>query len=249
MVMALADGKLAEPEKALIESLRERLGIDAETFRALCEEVRRDRSSVSLPEDRDQAQAALNVLIEMATADGRIQPAEQALLHHVGEYVGVDAPRVDQLADQALGASESERADIEAGVEEVYAQFESWDAATQARKVDALADRGRSAVVPLLRALESYRTPDGAANALAIKTLIARALGRLGDPRTVYYLCQQVNIGDADDEVTCAAFRFACAEAIGKIADEPFDASQAGVEAARQWWLSEASGRYDRLAF
>lgn len=249
MVMALADGKLSDGEGALIDSLRQKLDIGADEFRELCEEVRRDPARIALPQERVQARAVLDTLIEMATVDGQIQPAEQALLHRVGEYVGLDAPQTDKLIDLALGAGDADPAAINADVEEIYTCFQTWDPATQQQKIDALAAQGRVAVAPLLRVLESYRTPDGAPDALAMKTLIARALGRLRDPRTVYYLCQQVNIGDMNDEVTCADLRYACAEAIGKIVNAPFPPGQEGVDQAREWWLSEASNRYDRLAF
>jgi uncharacterized tellurite resistance protein B-like protein len=248
MVMALADGKLTGEEKRGIESLRQRLGIDADEFRDLCEEVRRDPNRISLPREAAEARAALDLLIEIAAVDGQIQPAEQAVLHRVGEYVGLDTPEVDRLTDQALGADEVDQSAIEAAVEEVYAHFNDWDPATRQQKIDALADHGRAAVVPLLRVLESYRTPNGMPDALALKTLIARALGQIADPRTIYYLCQQVGLGDMDDEVTCAELRHACAEAVGKITRQPIPANQEGVEKIREWWLSEAGRGYDRLA-
>ena len=248
MVMALADGKLTGEEKQAIESLRQKLGIDAEEFGELCEDVRRDPRRITLPREAAQARQVLDLLIGLAAVDGQIRPAEQAVLHRVGEYVGLAAPEVDRLTDQALGADEADQEAIEAAVEEVFAHFNAWDPAARQQKIDALADHGRAAVIPLLRVLESYRTPHGMPDALALKTLVARALGRLADARTIYYLCQQVSIGDMDDEVTCAELRQACAEAVGKIIRQPVPASQEGVEKIRQWWLSEAGRGYDQLA-
>ena len=104
-------------------------------------------------------------------------------------------------------------------------------------------------MISLLRVLETGRVPEGAADGLELKTLVAEHLGRLGDERAVYYLAQQVTIGEMDDEVTNGELRFAVAEALGRIADRPFSRDQGGVEAARKWWFAEGLRRYDHLAY
>jgi hypothetical protein len=134
-------------------------------------------------------------------------------------------------------------------VAEIYQQFAGWPEATQREKLDQFASAGDAAVVPLLRILESYRTPDGAADTLALKTMVCQQLGRLGDDRAVYYLCQQISLGDAEDEINSAALRCAAAEALGRIIGKPFTPDAQGVQAAREWWLGPGRARYDQLAF
>lgn len=133
--------------------------------------------------------------------------------------------------------------------DEIYQQFAGWPEATQREKLDQFASVGDAAVLPLLRILESYRTPDGAANTLALKVMVCQHLGRLGDDRAVYYLCQQISLGDAEDEINSAALRYAATEALGRIIGKPFTPDAQGVQAARDWWVGPARARYDKLAF
>ena len=116
-------------------------------------------------------------------------------------------------------------------------------------KLQELAAMGRGVVVPLLRVLESYKSPDGAPNALSLKARVAETLGELGDDRAVYYLAQQVNIGEQEDEITNAALRRASAAALGALVGAEFSADDEGVAAARQWWQGSGRRVYDRLAF
>jgi len=95
--------------------------------------------------------------------------------------------------------------------------------------------------------LESYRRPDGCETTVAMKTLLAEALGQIGDRRAVYYLSQQVSIGDSDDEITSAELRAACAHAIGRIAGVEFPRDESVVLAARQWWLDSGGDEYNQL--
>jgi len=133
--------------------------------------------------------------------------------------------------------------------DEVYQQFAGWPETTQREKLDQFSSAGDAAVVPLLRILESYRAPVGAANTLSLKTVVCQQLGRLGDDRAVYYLCQQISLGDAEDEINSAALRYAAAEALGRIIGKPFTPDAQGVQAAREWWLGPGRARYDQLAF
>ena len=154
------------------------------------------------------------------------------------------------MIDEILAASAVDDAEVEAKLEAIYAGFNTWDPAAREAKLDELAAHGHQAVLPLLRLLESYRTPDGAPNGLDLKHIVVRRLGALGDDRAVYYLIQQVNIGEQDDDITCPALRHAAAEALGRIIDKDFPATDASVAAAREWWAADKSDRdrYDRLA-
>ena len=147
--------------------------------------------------------------------------------------------------------AEAEGADLgklDAAVEEVYAGFGDWDEATRRSKFAVVGAFGRPAIVPLLRMLESYRTPDGSADPLEMRILVIDQLAALGDERAVYYLAQQIAL-DGADEVTGPAVRAAAAEAIGRIVGQPFARGDAGVAAARQWWRAGGMKQYDSLIF
>jgi len=248
IVVALADGKLTDDEKRQIEDLRTKLGVGGDEFAQLCEEFRADPKRIVLPREAGEAAEVTRLMVEMAAADGQVSAAERRLLERLVDPLGLDAHHLDAMIDEALGHSDADRDRIEADLDALYGTFASLDAEARRAKVRAAAEAGPPAVVPLLKVLESYRTPDGAADALELKTLVAEALGDLGDARAIYYLAQHVSIGDTDDEVSNAALRFACAEAIGKIVDRPFGPDQDGMTAARQWWLSDGAATHNRLA-
>jgi len=249
LVLAVADGKLTEQEKACIESLRQRLGVDAEDFRRLCHEVKQGSRKLSVPREPNQAEQTVALLMEIAAADAVITPPEQRALRMVADYVGFDATRLETMLDDACRGEGVDDRKLEAMAEELYTQFGQWDGASRRAKVGALGDLGRCGVRPLLRILESYRKPEGAPDALELKTLVAEQLGRLGDTRPVYYLAQHVNIGDSDDEISSLALRAAAAEAIGTIIGQSFSRDQDGIDAARQWWQDEGNQKYNRLFY
>jgi len=249
MVFALADGDLNAHERRFIETLRDRLGLDTEEFRALVEEVRNDPKRLTLPREPQEAQEAIRLLVEAAWVDGHIGQTEHRLLRRLTEHAGLDAAVAEGLisptAEVAAPASEK----LEALVDEIYASFAAWDESVRREKLAAVAAAGRGATEVLLRVLESYRVPDGAPNALELKALVAEQLGGLGDARAVYYLAQQVNVGELDDEVSNAALREACAEALGRLVGRPFSRDAEGVEAARKWWFTEGIRQYDTLLY
>jgi len=237
IVMALIDKTLSDAEEQFIVSLRAKLGIDEATFREICRKVREDRTRISLP--RDSAKA-IELLRQVALADGQISEAEQRILDHLVEHVGAAASEQERLAVEL---------ELSHLVDEIYEQFSGWPDTTQREKLDQLASAGAAAVIPLLHILESYRMPEGAADTLALKALVCQQLGRLGDVRAVYYLCQLVSLGDAEGEINSAALRYAATEAIGRIIGQPFTPDAQGVRAAREWWLGPGRAQYDHLAF
>jgi len=160
-----------------------------------------------------------------------------------GGTTGLGAPPTSRQDQPSIKLELTHLAD------EIYQQFAGWPETTQREKLDQFASAGHAAVVPLLRILESYRTPVGAANTLFLKTMVCQQLGRLGDDRAVYYLCQQISLGDAEDEINSAALRYAAAEALGRIIGKPFTPDAQGVQTAREWWLGPGRSQYDRLAF
>jgi len=245
IVFALIDGELGEPEKQFIDQLRVRLGVGEEELRDICEQVRQNPRSLSLPKDSGEATEAIRLLVDLAMVDGQVSDAERRMLERLAAHVGLDAAVIEQFLTPPPETQEEQINDL---TEEIYADFAGWDEPTRRQKVAALAGFGRESVLPLLHVLESYRMPGTAADALELRTLVAEQIGGLGDDRAAYYLAQQVNIGDMDDEITNAPLRYASAEALGRIVGEGFSRDQAGVVAARAWWLGAGFRKYNRLA-
>ncbi|NLF31689.1 MAG: TerB family tellurite resistance protein [Planctomycetes bacterium] len=252
LVMVMVDGEVSSIEKAYIRTLRDRLGIGEEEFRALCAEVRADRRRLEVPREGEAAEQALRQLVEAAAADDAIGQAEKRVLQKAAHHMGRSAADLEAMIIDAAPHTNATVVDdptaaaIEQAVEAMYEEFGAW---SDGQRLDACRDiaaRGAAAVIPLLRVLESYRAPENG-NGLRMKELIVDQLVALGDPRVVYYLAQQVSLGDTDDEVTCASLRAAAAEAIGRLVGEPFTRDAAGVNACRLWWRGKGMTEYQTL--
>jgi len=241
IAFAVADGNLNEGEKQFIERARRRLGVGDAEFRDIVQQVRINPGRVSLPTDPRQAAEAVRLLAETARADGEVSDVERGMLSRLARRAGLPQPPAPAGAKAA--------ADLDAAVEALYAGFAGWDAETRRGQVARIAAAGRDAVVPLLRVLESYRVPEGSSDALVLKTVVAEQLGRLGDERAAYYLAQQVELADVEEEVSSSALREAAAAALGRIVGERFPPGPAGVEAARKWWFNKGLQQYSRLAY
>lgn len=249
ILMALADGKVSKEEKQFIEKVRTQMNISDEDFKQLCQEIKTSPRKFRLPQDDRQASESIQLLVNMAASDGDISASERHILVSLAEAAGVTIPQLDAMLDNASGITTEQQIRTEHLVNTIYQEFGNWDEQTQKAKLDELSNLGRAATIPLLRILESYRKPEGTADALELKTMVVRRLGQIGDVRAVYYLAQQITIGDTDDDISNTGLREASAEAIGKITNTPFTSDQAGVNAARLWWTSEASKKYNQLAF
>lgn len=247
MVFALVDGQVSDQEKRFIDALRIRLGVGDAELRDLIQQVRINPKRVVVPADAAAAAETVRLLVDLAAADGVIAPAEREMLVKIARQAGLDQATLKGMIGPAGEDAEAGEAQIGARVDEVYAGFGGWDGSARRAKVAEIAAYGRQAVPALLGLLESYRVPDGCDDSLELKALVAEQLGKLGDERAAYYLAQQVNIGDIDDEVTNVALRHAAAEALGRIVGESFSRDQEGVTAARTWWFVVGSRRYDKL--
>lgn len=268
MALALADGRVTAEEKRLIETLGSRLELDAAEMSQLAAEVGADPSRLSVPGDPAERTELVRLLVQAATVDGEVAPQERRILELLADHVGMAPAEMHVMLGAAVRVPESARgpaeapvapqaaapispadeAEIERRIEELYERFDGWDDDRRRQAFAELGSYGRGAAAALLRVLESYRGPTGAADVLALKTLVAELLGRIGAPEAVYFLAHVVNMGDLDDEVSSSELRFASAEAIGRIVGRDFARDQGGLDAARLWWDAEGADRYDPLA-
>jgi uncharacterized membrane protein YebE (DUF533 family) len=247
LVLALADKRIGDSEKQFINDLRLAMGVGDEEFKGLLAEVRARPDGIALPADKGQLAGLFALLVQAAAADGEISSQKVEMLQQMAQTAALD----EQVLNDLLGKAQQEQAlregQVEQLLEDIYLNFGAWDESQRRRKIDQFGQYGSLSVIPLLRLLESYRVPDNMPDNMEMKVMVANKLGQLQDQRAAYYLAQQVIIGNMDDEVTNQAFRFAAAEALGKVAGRDFTADQAGVEAARQWWFSEGLRTYDKL--
>ncbi len=244
LVMVLIDGKVTDQEKQYIEAVRDRLSISADQFRKLVKEVQDGSRQIILPASPIESEEVLRDMIGACLADGKLDVPERKALDKIAEHMHLSTAALDSMLDEATGVDERQ---LEDKVEAMYLGFAKWDQAERQKCFAELINYGRAAVTHLLRMLESYRTPDGAPDALELKILIVDALAQLGDRRAVYYLVTQVQLS-GESEVTNDDLRAAAAAAVGKIVGEPFTRDVAGVNAVKQWWMLAGVRQYDTLA-
>ncbi len=246
LVMAGADGSISAPEKKFIHTLCQEHGIDTEQLRELTSQFRQNPRKLSLPSDPAELTRAIEMLASMAFADENLSGSEHKLLKRVADYAGMSPTHLEQIISDADPVDEGM---LYQRIEEIYTGFCRWDATTRQTKISELANMGRSALVTMLRILESYRRPDGMDTAAELKGLLIVQLGLIGDDRAVYYLAQILSLGSMDDETQETPLPWAAAEALGKIVNEPFTSDQTGLDAAQLWWESEKARQYDKLAY
>lgn len=242
LVILSIDGSISDEEKSFLARLKRRLQIDESEFSQLAEEYRRSPKSMTIPKGQ-QGSDVFKLLIEAAKADGKVVPAERDLLERVAGHIGLS-----DMETQSLIPGMEEVVDtINDKIDRIYESFNEWSSETRRARVAEIGGFGGPAVVPLLQVLESYRVPEETTDNLELKTLVAQQLGELGDPRAVYYLAQQVNIGDTDDEISNAPFRDACSRAIGNVIGQDFGAEDI-QDAVREWWRGAGKEHYTELA-
>jgi len=251
LVLVLADGKVTDEERQLIGRLRKNLGIDRDEFRAMCEQAQANRKRLEIPTRDLAAENMLQLLIDVAKVDGEISESEQRMLEKVAAFIEQSAAQMEAVlagGDVTAGeqVDDALEAKINAEIDQLYTHFAEWTEQERREHCRALGAKGAAAVIPLLRVVESYRNPDGG-EGHQMKAMIMDQLAAIGDDCVVYYLAQQVSLGDIEDEVSSPALREAAAEAIGKITGNAFTRDTAGVLACRQWWLAEGTKTYRTL--
>ncbi len=101
---SLADGTLADSERAQLQSFAGWLKIDAAQAEALIEEAGK-MATFELPEGADPYDAFLDIL-DVVTADRELDEAEGTLLRQVGEKCGLSNEDIEQRIAEALKRSD-----------------------------------------------------------------------------------------------------------------------------------------------
>ncbi|XZE53771.1 TerB family tellurite resistance protein [Planctomycetaceae bacterium SH139] len=100
VVMAVADGMLAEDELSLLAERCVQLGLDEEELRASVSFALSDEAALKLPSDPAEQEALLSDLIRMMAADGQLAEAEKRLFALAAAKMNFDTDRVNQLIDR-----------------------------------------------------------------------------------------------------------------------------------------------------
>ena len=98
--MALADEQLSDRELRALQRAAQRRGVPPARLQAMIEAAQRHQLVVPQPRDTDEGRRWLAAMTDMALADGRIEPAEAALLWQAGQQLGWSAADVKQLVAQ-----------------------------------------------------------------------------------------------------------------------------------------------------
>ncbi len=110
--LAKVDGRVCEREIELCEQLMQRLALDADSRRAAIEAFHGGKNLdldltpiyVVLRGLRAQAPLFLEVFVEMALADGHLDPAERQLLGKYAWLLGVREAALDRMLERRSGA-------------------------------------------------------------------------------------------------------------------------------------------------
>lgn len=113
--LAKIDGRVCESEIALCEQLMQRLGLDRNARRLAIEAFHAGKNPdhdltpvyVMLRGLRAQAPLFLEVFVEMAFADGRLDPAERQLLGKYAWMLGVREAGLERLLERRSGSRRS----------------------------------------------------------------------------------------------------------------------------------------------
>ncbi|QEG39452.1 tellurite resistance TerB family protein [Roseimaritima ulvae] len=109
VVMAIADGALAEDEVALLSDRCVELGIgEAELQQAIIYALG-DAPALQLPREPEQQEQLLRDLIRMMGADGVLAESEKRLFALAAAKMRYDSARLHALIDEVVGEHDGER--------------------------------------------------------------------------------------------------------------------------------------------
>jgi uncharacterized tellurite resistance protein B-like protein len=104
-VVAFADRDLAPEEVALLDRIRDRLGLDAAEATRIVDAVKADRRAVEKLELSRPSSGGAELfedMVKIVAADGVIHPAERKLLERACRALGVDEARLRSLLAYAV---------------------------------------------------------------------------------------------------------------------------------------------------
>jgi uncharacterized tellurite resistance protein B-like protein len=99
---AFADGFLAEAEKVVLQQKADQMGLSTREFHEILGLGQQRKLSIAIPATATERQALLEDLIEVATADGRVEAPEYSLLARFAESLKIGLPELRQRVNRRM---------------------------------------------------------------------------------------------------------------------------------------------------
>ena len=104
VVMAIADGALAEHELSLLSDRCSELGLEEDELRSAVSFALSDDASLELPTNEAEQEAVLSDLIRMMAADGHMTEGEKRLFALAAAKMNFSGEKLDQLIDRLVNS-------------------------------------------------------------------------------------------------------------------------------------------------
>lgn len=102
VVMAMADGQIAEQEVNLVADRCAELGLSEQDLQDAILNGLQDDAALELPPTGEEREALLIDLVRMMGADGRLAESEKRLFALAAVKMGIDGEHLNRLIDAAL---------------------------------------------------------------------------------------------------------------------------------------------------
>src|SRR5690242_970086 len=99
---AFADGFLADAEKVVLQQKADQMGLSTREYHEILGLGQQRKLSIGIPATAVEREALLEDLIEVATADGRVEAPEYSLLARFAETLKIGLPELRQRVNRRM---------------------------------------------------------------------------------------------------------------------------------------------------
>ncbi|MCA9151405.1 MAG: hypothetical protein KDA92_18965 [Planctomycetales bacterium] len=103
LIMAAADGSIAESELGLLAHRAAEWGITDEQFEDALEKAASGRAELTVPNDPAERKLLLKELVRMMAADGKLSDSEKQLFAVFSSASGIGDEELNRLIDEVIG--------------------------------------------------------------------------------------------------------------------------------------------------
>ncbi len=103
LIMAAADGRIAESELRLLAHRAAEWGITDEQFEDAIEKAASGRAELTVPNDPEDRTLLLKELVRMMAADGQLSDSEKELFAVFSSAIGIGDDELNRLIDEVIG--------------------------------------------------------------------------------------------------------------------------------------------------
>ena len=102
IIMAAADGEMADSELMFLAERCHRMGLTIDDFQQLFKEVTSGSAKLELPTDYQDQTQLLRDLLRLMAADGRLSDTEKRLFASAAVRMGISTVEIDEVISQML---------------------------------------------------------------------------------------------------------------------------------------------------